>query len=121
LQAGRRSTRALLAALLRGRWRAVETLADLWSLPLARAVLALLVAALLPFAWVRIYVLVCLAVTLAYAMGSALLGPEPVRDLAALAAAPLYLAWKAVLTPHVLRHARRRAAWVRTERQGGGR
>jgi hypothetical protein len=40
-----------------------------------------------------------------------------VRDLTALAAAPLYLLWKAVITPLVLRQSRSRAEWARTKRE----
>ena len=48
---------------------------------------------------------------------SALLGAEPMRDLAALAAAPLYLVWKVAITPMVLRQSRSRAEWARTKRE----
>jgi hypothetical protein len=34
-----------------------------------------------------------------------------------LAAAPVYLAWKALITPLVLRQSRSRAEWARTKRE----
>jgi hypothetical protein len=46
-----------------------------------------------------------------------MLGAEPVRDLASLAAAPLYLVWKVAITPIVLRQSRSRAEWARTKRE----
>jgi hypothetical protein len=52
-----------------------------------------------------------------YVLTAALLGSEPARDLAALAMAPLYLAWKALITPLVLRQSRSRAEWARTKRE----
>jgi len=113
----RRSTGQLLVANLRGNWRAAEALADVWSIPLARGIVILLLAALLPAPWVRAYAIGCAAVTLAYVLGSALLGAEPMRDLAALAVAPIYLARKAAITPLVLLNSRRRAEWARTERE----
>jgi hypothetical protein len=59
----------------------------------------------------------CGGIALLYVLQAAWLGAEPMRDLAALAAAPLYLVWKAAITPIVLRHARSRAEWARTKRE----
>ena len=112
-----RSTGRLILALLRGRWRVLETLADVWSLPLSRGVLALVLTAFLTVHWLHVFALVCAAIALLYVVQAALLGAEPVRDLAALAAAPLYLVWKATITPLVLRQSRSRAEWARTKRE----
>ncbi|MGA3262816.1 MAG: glycosyltransferase family 2 protein [Terracidiphilus sp.] len=112
-----RATGRLLAAVLRGRWRALETLADVWSLALSRGILVLLLAAALPVHWLRVYAMACGGIALLYVLQAAWLGAEPMRDLAALAAAPLYLVWKAAITPIVLRHARSRAEWARTKRE----
>ncbi len=114
---GSRATGRLLAAVLRGKWRALETLADVWSLALSRGVLVLLLAAALPVHWLRVYAMVCAGIALLYVLQAALLGAEPLRDIAALAAAPLYLVWKVAITPIVLRHARSRAEWARTKRE----
>ena len=80
----------------------METLADVWSLPLSRGILALLLTAALPVHWLHVFALVCAAIALVYVLESALLGDEPLQDLAALAAAPAYLLWKAAITPLVL-------------------
>jgi cellulose synthase/poly-beta-1,6-N-acetylglucosamine synthase-like glycosyltransferase len=112
-----RSTSRLIAAMLRGRWRAFETLADVWSLPLSRGILALLLTLFLAVPWLHVFALVCAGVTVLYVVQAALLGDEPMRDLAALAAAPLYLLWKALITPLVLRQSRSRAEWARTKRE----
>ncbi len=112
-----RSTRPLLASILHGNWRALEALTDVWSLPLSRGILLLLLAALLPLHWLHVFALGCAVVTLAYVLESAALGAEPLRDLAALAVSPLYLAWKAAMTPMVLLKSRRSAEWARTERE----
>jgi len=112
-----RSSRRLLAAALSGRPRALEALADLWSLPLSRGILALLACALLPVHWLHVYALGCAVVALLYVLEAAFLGVHPWRDLAALAIAPVYLLWKAAITPLVLRQSRRRAEWTRTRRE----
>jgi cellulose synthase/poly-beta-1,6-N-acetylglucosamine synthase-like glycosyltransferase len=117
LRVASQATGRLFSSVLRGNWRALETLADVWSLPLSRGVLALMLTVLLPVPWLHVFALACAAIALAYVLESALLGDEPMRDLAALAAAPLYLLWKAAITPLVLRQSRSRANWARTKRE----
>jgi len=112
-----RATGQLVTAILRGRWRALETLADVWSLPLSRGIFALLLTLALAVHWLHVFALVCAAITLLYVVEAALLGNEPMRDMAALAAAPVYLSWKALITPMVLRQSRSRAEWARTKRE----
>jgi cellulose synthase/poly-beta-1,6-N-acetylglucosamine synthase-like glycosyltransferase len=112
-----RATGRLMKALLRGRWRVLETLADVWSLPLSRGILALVLTAFLAVYWLHVFALVCAAIALLYVVQAALLGTEPVRDLAALVATPVYLLWKALITPLVLRQSRSRAEWARTKRE----
>jgi hypothetical protein len=106
-----------MAAVFRGRWRAFETLADVWSLPLSRGILALLLTLFLAVPWLHVFSLVCAGVAVLYVFQAALLGDEPMQDLAALVAAPLYLVWKALITPLVLRQSRSRAEWARTKRE----
>jgi len=84
---------------------------------LSRGILALMLTAALAVDWLHVFALVCAAIGLLYVLESVLLGNEPVRDLAALAGAPLYIAWKALITPLVLRQSRSRAAWARTKRE----
>jgi cellulose synthase/poly-beta-1,6-N-acetylglucosamine synthase-like glycosyltransferase len=112
-----RATGRLVTAILRGRWRAAETLADVWSLPLSRGIFALLLTLALAVHWLHVFALVCAAITLLYVVEAALLGNDPMRDMAALAAAPVYLLWKALITPLVLRQSRSRAEWARTKRE----
>ena len=112
-----RSTTRLLAAILQGRWRAIETLVDVWSLSLSRGIIALVLTVGLPVHWLHQFAIVCGLVALFYVFESAMLGNEPVSDLIALAGAPLYLLWKALITPLVLRQSRRRAEWARTKRE----
>jgi cellulose synthase/poly-beta-1,6-N-acetylglucosamine synthase-like glycosyltransferase len=107
----------LFAAVFGGNWRALETLADVWSLPLSRGILALLLTAALPVHWLHVFAIACAAIAILYVLQSALLGDEPAQDLAALVAAPLYLLWKAAITPLVVRQSRSRAAWARTKRE----
>lgn len=117
LRVARRASSKLFAALLHGHWRAIETLADVWSLPLSRGILALLLTIFLAIHWLHVFALACAAVTLLYVIQAALLGNQPFKDLIALAAAPIYVIWKALITPLVLRQSRSRAEWARTKRE----
>ena len=117
LHVAARATTGLLRAAAAGNWRALDALAEAWSLPLSRGVAALLAAALLPLPWLHVYALLCGLLAALYVLAAAALGGEPGPDLAALAAVPAHLAWKIRLTPRVLRHARPRMEWVRTERE----
>jgi cellulose synthase/poly-beta-1,6-N-acetylglucosamine synthase-like glycosyltransferase len=117
LSVASRATGRLSSAVLHGKWRALETMADVWSLPLSRGILALLLTLALAVHWLHVFALVCACVAVLYVVVAAILGGEPVRDLLALAAAPVYLAWKAMITPLVLRQSRSRAEWARTKRE----
>ena len=112
-----RATGRLLAAVFGGNWRALEMLAEAWSLPLSRGILALLLTAFLPVHWLHLFAIACAAVVLAYVLEAVFLGVEPWRDLAALAGAPLHMLWKLAITPLVLRQSRRGAEWARTRRE----
>jgi cellulose synthase/poly-beta-1,6-N-acetylglucosamine synthase-like glycosyltransferase len=112
LRVASRATGRLSSALFHGKWRALETLIDVWSLPLSRGIFALLLTLALAVHWLHVFALVCAGITLLYVLQAAMLG-----DLAALAAAPVYLSWKALITPLVLRQSRSRAEWARTKRE----
>ena len=112
-----RSVSPLLKATFTGNWRALEMLAEAWSLPLSRGIMTLLLAMILPLHWLHVFALVCAIITLLYVIEAALLGPEPWLDFAALVAAPVHIAWKAMITPLVLRQTRKRAEWARTRRE----
>ena len=109
----RRLAFPLLSEVLRGRMCLVEPLLDLLSLPLATVVVLLLLATLTP---ARIYAGLGLEIIGLYILIAALLGGEPLRDLAALVQAPFYLAFKIANLGRTRRAARSDAAWVRTER-----
>jgi glycosyltransferase involved in cell wall biosynthesis len=112
-----RATGGLLAAMARGNWRAFEMLAEAWSLPISRGVLALILAACLPVQWLHVYATAGAALVVAYVLEAVFLGDNPWRDLAALAGAPVHMLWKLAITPLVLRHTRGTAEWARTHRE----
>ncbi|MFP5205990.1 MAG: glycosyltransferase family 2 protein [Acidobacteriota bacterium] len=112
-----RAAGPLVNAGLRGNWRAWGALMETWSLPLSRGLVALLLTLLLPLHWLHVFALVCALIACLYVLQSALLGDQPARDLAALAAAPVHIAWKLLITPLVLRQTRKRAEWARTRRE----
>ena len=112
-----RATGRLLAAMAHGNWRAFEMLAEAWSLPISRGILALILAAFLPLHWLHVFVLAGAALVVAYVLEAVLLGDNPWRDLAALAVAPLHILFKLAITPLVLRHSRGSAEWARTHRE----
>jgi hypothetical protein len=110
----------LMVDLLRGRVRLLEPLLDLLAAPIATEACLLLVAALLPVGWLRLYALagflvLSLHVTAAAACGSGLRGMIRV-----LAAAPAYIVWKFSVLPEVWRASRADSAWVRTARDTPG-
>jgi cellulose synthase/poly-beta-1,6-N-acetylglucosamine synthase-like glycosyltransferase len=107
----------LLGGVLRGKWALAEPLLELLLLPLAFHV-ALLVAALAsPLAVVQLYSVCALAVVAVHVVFAVIGGGGGWRDLAALAAAPFYVAWKVVRLPASLRNARGGSEWVRTARE----
>jgi Glycosyltransferase like family 2 len=112
-----RGTLRLLGAVAQGNWRALEALAEAWSLPLSRGIVALLLTLLLPVHWLHVFALVCGVLACLYVLEAAMLGEEPLRDLGALTMAPAHIAWKLLITPLVLRQARKRAEWARTRRE----
>ena len=112
-----RATGRLLAAMARGNWRALEMLAEAWSLPISRGILALILAACLPVHWLHGFAIAGAALVVAYVLEAVFLGDNPWRDLVALAVAPLHILWKLAITPLVLRHSRGSAEWARTHRE----
>ena len=112
-----RATGRLLAAILGGNWRAFEMLAEAWSLPISRGILALILAACLPVHWLHGFAIAGAALVVAYVLEAVFLGDNPWRDFAALASAPLHILWKLAITPLVLRHSRGSAEWARTHRE----
>jgi len=103
----------LMGEVLRGRLSLFEPLLDLLSLPLSTCVVLLLLATFTP---ARIYAGLGLEIIGLYILIAALLGGEPLRDLAALLQAPFYLTFKIANLGRTRRAASGNAAWVRTER-----
>lgn len=111
----------LLAAVAAGSWRLLEPLLELLLLPLAWHVLLLVLALALPWAPGRLCAAAGLLVVALHVLAGIAVGGGGWRDLAALAAAPFYVAWKVALMPAIARASRRDSDWVRTERPAGGR
>jgi cellulose synthase/poly-beta-1,6-N-acetylglucosamine synthase-like glycosyltransferase len=109
---------SLLMEILRGRIRLIEPLLELLLLPLAFHVVLLLAALVPPFAPTRIYAICGLCVVALHIVAAIRVGGGGLKEFAALAAAPFYIVWKAMLIPAMLRTARKDAEWVRTERAG---
>jgi hypothetical protein len=106
----------LLKEVLRGRFRLLEPLLELLLLPLTFHV-ALLLAALVPaFTPSRVYAAGGLGLVALHIVAGIRVGGGGWKDFAALAAAPFYIAWKALLIPAMFRTARKDAEWIRTER-----
>jgi len=116
----RQWTGRLLGEVLRGRLRMIEPLLDLLALPLtteaALLVLGLAMGIGAHLRWLTLYSVAGLCTLVLYVVAAALLGPEPVRALGALASAPAFLVWKVLMIPRTRLAARGDAAWVRTRR-----
>jgi hypothetical protein len=106
----------LAAAIVRGRWRQLETLADLLLLPLGLHLLLVAGGLLAPAPLAMTAASVFTVALAAYLLAIFRRGPVTAGDLAALLAAPGYLAWKIALLPATLARSRRNAAWIRAER-----
>jgi cellulose synthase/poly-beta-1,6-N-acetylglucosamine synthase-like glycosyltransferase len=110
------SVPTLVKDVLHGRLRMIEPLLDLLLPPLAFYLLLVLATLAIPYTPTRIYAICALGVTAFHVAAAIYVGGGGVRELTALAAAPFYVLWKAMLIPQLLRTARKDAAWVRTER-----
>jgi cellulose synthase/poly-beta-1,6-N-acetylglucosamine synthase-like glycosyltransferase len=113
----RRWAPALTVDVLRGRVRLVEPLLDLLALPIASEATLLLIAALLPVPWLRVYALGAFSVLLFHVMAASVRGPGIWGTIRALLAAPAYVLWKLWILPEIWCTSRANAAWVRTERE----
>jgi GTP:adenosylcobinamide-phosphate guanylyltransferase len=109
-------TLRLLRSVLRGRRRMIEPLLDLLALPLATQTALLVLAAVLPVLWLRLYAALGLAASALYILVAASLSPDPAGSVRALAAAPGYLFWKLLMIPRTRLAARKDATWIRTQR-----
>jgi cellulose synthase/poly-beta-1,6-N-acetylglucosamine synthase-like glycosyltransferase len=107
----------LLVDVASGRVRLMEPLLDLLALPLSSEVALLLVAACLPFTWLRVYVLGASAILLLHLIVAAVSGPGLWETVKILSSAPDYILWKVWIFPEIWRASRANAAWVRTARE----
>jgi cellulose synthase/poly-beta-1,6-N-acetylglucosamine synthase-like glycosyltransferase len=99
-----------------GRFRLIEPLLDLASMPMAFGVAALAAEAFVPLHWVHLYVAISLFVVAAHVIAAAAAGPDVFGSLRLLASAPFYVLWKFRLLPKFFKASSRRAAWIRTDR-----
>jgi hypothetical protein len=106
----------LLGDVLRGRMRCLEPLLDLLLLPLAFHALLLLVCLATPVPVVRDLGVIGVAIVLLHLIAAIVVGGGEWQDLVALGAAPFYVFWKVLMIPSMLRSARPKQEWVRTDR-----
>ncbi len=106
---------SLALEVMGGRFRLLEPLGDLLLLPLAFHVSLLMLSLIAggPAQWVGAAGIFVVALHLVVAI---FVGGGGLPDLAALATAPLYVVWKLLMLPAVLRSSRGKTTWVRTER-----
>lgn len=105
----------LASGVARGRWRLLEPLLELLTLPLVYHVLLLSLAIAMPGAH-RVVAAIALGLVATYLLFAAVLGGQPWKTLLALAAAPFYMIWKVTTLDAVFSASRRNARWVRTGR-----
>ncbi|MBS1821257.1 MAG: glycosyltransferase [Acidobacteria bacterium] len=106
----------LALSVLRGRFSMLEPLLELLLLPLAFHVALLAAAISAPVPAARYTGLAGAAIVLLHLVAAIAVGGGGWRDLGALATAPLYVLWKIMLIPTLLKNARSTNAWVRTHR-----
>jgi cellulose synthase/poly-beta-1,6-N-acetylglucosamine synthase-like glycosyltransferase len=106
----------LLRGVLGGRLVFLEPLMELLLLPIAFHVLLLLVACSTPLAPMRYVGFAGLAVLVIHLAAAVVLRGQGWRGALVLLVAPIYVLWKLLLIPSMLRNARADQAWVRTKR-----
>ncbi|NJD33528.1 MAG: glycosyltransferase [Betaproteobacteria bacterium] len=115
---------ALAAAILRGKWRFLDPLADLLLLPLAYhvvlllAALALLIPLTPPLAGVAGFSVASLLIVALHILAAMRVARLPWSRLWSLANVPGYLLWKLRMLATTLAGAARSSAWIRTDRTG---
>jgi hypothetical protein len=106
----------LTRELLNGNVRALEPLLELMTLPLSFHVSMLAVLLLIGSAGFRIYAVAALALIVVHLAVAVIVAGGKLDDLRVLLAAPVYIAWKVMLSVNIVRFARKDAKWLRTER-----
>ena len=106
----------LFGDVVRGRMTSLEPLLDLLLLPLAFHVMLLVVASTAHARLVGAVGLTGLAIVFLHLGVTIVVRRGGLRDVVTLAGAPFYIAWKILLIPTLVRHARAKQEWVRTDR-----
>lgn len=101
---------------LGGRHEVAEAVADLLLLPLGLQVLLLAGALALGGSFGLIAASLGALAILTYVTAILVRGPTQPADVLALAASPVYLAWKIALLPATLAQSRKKASWERSQR-----
>lgn len=108
----------LLGRVLRGQFRFLEPLLDLWLLPLAYHALLLVTLLFWPLAWARVLGGSGLLILVLHVMAAGRVGGLSFREfLAVLLQIPGYVLWKIGVLWSTLRTSRQSARWVRTARR----
>lgn len=110
-------TPRLAAGILGGKWRMLEPLIDLLTLPLGFYVLALLLSLLSPVELFREYAVAALGLVMVHVLVSLFLGGRPLKSALALALAPFYILWKITTLGAIFLTSRKDALWVRSTRK----
>ena len=108
---------SMFKALFHGRWRYVEPLLELLTLPLSYHTSLLLIALILPWTPTRSYAFTGLMVVVAYTLAGIIVGKGGVSELFSLLIAPYYMAWKIILFPSTIHMVGKNVPWVRTDRE----
>jgi cellulose synthase/poly-beta-1,6-N-acetylglucosamine synthase-like glycosyltransferase len=106
----------LAGDLARGRWRSAEPLLDLLGLPLAMALVLLMITLAVPEHWVRLYACMALVVLATHVFSAAAEGLGWKETVKTVIAVPAYMAWKLSLVPRTLLASRPNAVWTPTAR-----
>jgi cellulose synthase/poly-beta-1,6-N-acetylglucosamine synthase-like glycosyltransferase len=106
----------LIGAIFHGNLKLVEPLLELLLLPLTFQVVLLLTTVIIPFRASRIYAVGGLAVVGAHVVAGIRVGGGDLKDVTSLLAAPLFVAWKLMMVPSIVKMTRDNSPWVRTQR-----
>lgn len=104
----------LFGELSRGKWRLVEPLFDLLTMPLATHCLVLFFLCLLPGFFN--YAVLGLTVVAIHVLVAIIVGKGDWKDLFVVFYVPVYVVWKATIFPATLKAASKKTPWIRTKR-----
>lgn len=107
----------LVKEIMKGRFRLIEPLLDLISLPLAYHCALLLLLLFAPFFYVKVYGLLSLIFVSVYLCTAIYSGGGSYADFLILFTAPAYLAWKLLIFFKIVEKSGTNASWDRTKRE----